>query len=63
MAVLFTVLQMGRFTPMHSLMALAIAFFYGWIVQRTKSIVGTSISHGLFNVGLYLVFPLLLELE
>ena len=56
-AVLFTVLQMGRFTPLHSLLTFGIALFYGWTVLRTRSIVGVSISHGLLNVGLYLVFP------
>ncbi len=59
-AVLYAVLQMGFLSWEHGLMALGIALFYGWIVKRTKSIVGVTVSHGLVNVGLYLVFPFVL---
>ena len=59
-AALYTALQIGHMSALHCLMALGIALFYGWIVKRTKSIVGVTVSHGLVNVGLYLVYPFVL---
>jgi len=56
-ALLYAVLQTGHLSALHCLMTLAIALFYGWVVKRTNSISGVSLSHGLLNVGLYLVFP------
>jgi len=38
-----------------------IALFFSWIVKRTGSLVGVTLSHGLTNIGLFLVIPFLLN--
>ncbi len=56
-AALYAVLQIGHGSVEHCLFILGVALFYGWIVYRTGSIVGVSLSHGLLNVSLYLISP------
>lgn len=55
----FAALQIGN----RSLMNVAFAFFVGvlfsWLVERSESIVGVSVAHGLVSVGAFLVFPFL----
>ncbi len=57
---LYAVLQIGHGSVGHCLFAFAVALCFGWIVKKTGAIWGVSLSHGLLNVGLYLVFPHLL---
>lgn len=59
-AFLYTSLQIWHKSPLHCLAVFGIALFYGWVVKKTGSIVGVSLSHGLINVGLYLVYPFIL---
>jgi len=35
----------------------AIALLYGWVVRRTGSIIGVSVSHGITNITLFLLIP------
>jgi membrane protease YdiL (CAAX protease family) len=56
-AVLYSVLQIGHLSATHCLFALLVALVFGWTVKRSGSILGVTLSHGLINVGLYLVFP------
>ncbi len=56
-AMVYALLQMGHGSLFHGLLAFGVALFFGWTVRRTGSIVGVSLSHGLANVGLYLVYP------
>ncbi|MEE8471240.1 MAG: CPBP family intramembrane glutamic endopeptidase [Dehalococcoidia bacterium] len=56
-AVLFTMLQIGHLSALHCLFVFPVALYYGWIVRRTGSILGVTLSHGLLNIGLYLIFP------
>jgi uncharacterized protein len=35
-----------------------VGFAFGWLVRRTGSLLGVSVAHGLMNVGLLLVWPL-----
>jgi hypothetical protein len=56
-AVVFSVLQIGHLSVLHGLFALAVALLFGFIVKRTGSLLGVSLSHGLINVCLYLIFP------
>jgi membrane protease YdiL (CAAX protease family) len=56
-AVLFSVLQIGHLSAIHWLFVLLVSLLFGWIVKRTGSIAGVSLSHGLTNIGLYLIFP------
>jgi membrane protease YdiL (CAAX protease family) len=40
---------------MQILFALAVALFFGFVVLRTKSILGVSLAHGALNIMLLLV--------
>jgi membrane protease YdiL (CAAX protease family) len=37
-----------------------VGLFFGWVVQRTRSLLGVTLSHGLTNIVLFLVMPYLL---
>lgn len=39
--------------------SLAFSLYFGWLTRKTGSILGASLAHGLLNVTLFLVFPLL----
>jgi hypothetical protein len=45
----------------HSLIDIAfvfiIALFFGWVVNRTGSLLGVTLSHGITNICLYLIIP------
>ncbi len=56
-AILYAVLQLGHGSALHCLFALVVMLLFGWIVKKTGSIVGVSLSHGMVNIGLYLVWP------
>jgi len=38
---------------------LLVGLFFGWVVRRTGSILGVTFSHGITNIALYVVLPLL----
>jgi membrane protease YdiL (CAAX protease family) len=56
-ALVYAVVQLQWGSPLHGLFALGASLFYGLMVKATGSIAGVCISHGLLNIGLYLVFP------
>jgi membrane protease YdiL (CAAX protease family) len=56
-AAVFTLLQIGHGSALHVLFVFPVALLFGWTAKRTGSIVGVSLSHGLANVGLFLIFP------
>ena len=37
----------------------AIAMFFGWVVKRTGSLLGVTLSHGITNIMLFLIIPFL----
>jgi membrane protease YdiL (CAAX protease family) len=56
-AIIYAVLQTGHGSVGHSVFAFIVALFFGWVVKKTGSIVGVSLSHGLLNIVLYLILP------
>lgn len=56
-AVLFCVLHIGYRSLIDVLFVLGVGLFLGLVVQRTGSLLGASLSHGLTNVVLFLVMP------
>ncbi len=56
-AAVFTLLQIGHESVLHMLFVFPVALFFVWTARRTGSILGVSLSHGLTNVGLFLIFP------
>lgn len=60
-ALTFAVLHVGYLSAAHILFVFAVGLIFGWIVMKTGSILGVSLSHGITNIGLYLVIPLILR--
>ena len=60
-AVLYSVLQIGHLSAIHCWFALVVALLFGFIVKKTGSLLGVSLSHGIINIALYLVFPFLIQ--
>lgn len=64
-SVLFAILHVGyvqgvwHCTVWDVPLVFAIALFFSWIVKRTGSLVGVTLSHSLTNIGLFLVIPFL----
>jgi len=59
-ALVFAVLHIGYRSVVDVLFVLAVGLVFGWFVQRTGSLLGVTLSHGLTNIVLFLVMPFLL---
>jgi membrane protease YdiL (CAAX protease family) len=57
---LFAILHMGFLSWIDVVFVFVVALFFGWVVKKTGSLLGVTLSHGLTNIVLYLVAPLLL---
>jgi uncharacterized protein len=60
-AAIYAILQMGQGSAEYCLYVFGVALLFGFLVKRTGSILGVSLAHGLFNIGLYLVFPYVIK--
>ena len=56
-SLIFAILHIGYRSAPDFLFVLAIALLYGWVVRRTGSIIGVSVSHGITNITLFLLMP------
>jgi membrane protease YdiL (CAAX protease family) len=56
-AVVFAILHIGWLSVLDVFFVFMIGLFFGFVVLKTKSIAGVSLSHGLTNVFLFLVMP------
>ncbi len=56
-AVVFAVLHIGYKSLVDVVFVMAVGFFFGWIVARTRSLLGVTLAHGLTNIMLFLVMP------
>jgi len=59
-AIIYAVIEIRHGSVLHCLFALVISLCFGWVVDKTKSILGVSLAHGTMTVGLYLLFPFIL---
>ncbi|MBN1886779.1 MAG: CPBP family intramembrane metalloprotease [Thermoflexales bacterium] len=59
-ALVFAVLHMGYRSALDMLFVFGVALFFGEVVARTGSILGVTLSHGLTNITLFLVYPFFL---
>lgn len=55
----FAILHIGYRSVSDVLFVFGVALLFGWYVQRTRSIVGVSLAHGIINVWLFLIAPFL----
>ena len=56
-AILFAVLHVGYKSFLDIVFVFAVAIIWGYIVEKTRSILGVSLAHGVTNVVLFLVAP------
>lgn len=56
-ALLFTALHIGWDSFLDLIFVFTVAMFYGYMFQKTRSIVGITLSHGISNSFLFLVMP------
>jgi len=61
-AAVFAVLHMGYQSLLDILFVFGVAVFFGWVKERTGSIWGVSLAHGVTNAFLFLVMPFLLPI-
>lgn len=55
----FAVLHIGHRSALDVAFVLLVGLFFAWVVVRTGSILGVTLSHGVTNIALYLVVPFL----
>jgi len=56
-SLLFAILHMGFLSWIDVAFVFVIALFFGWVVKKTGSLLGVTLSHGITNIVLYLVVP------
>lgn len=59
-SLLFAFLHIGHLSVVDVGFVFSIALFWGWIVKKTGSLFGVSLSHGIANIFLYLIAPFVL---
>jgi CAAX protease family protein len=59
-AVLFSIMHIGYLSIWDFLFVLAVGLYFGIAVDKTRSILGVTLSHGIANVVLYLIAPFFL---
>jgi membrane protease YdiL (CAAX protease family) len=59
-SLLFAILHLIHNSWMDVVLVFAIALFFGWVVKKTGSLLGVTLSHGLANIALYLIIPVFL---
>ncbi len=56
-SMLFTALHIGWNSILDLLFVFGVAIFYGYAFQKTRSLLGVTLSHGLSNTFLFLIMP------
>ena len=59
-AILYAAVQLEHLSLVFCILSLLQALFYGWVVQKGKSLLGVILAQGAFYIGLYMVFPSIL---
>ncbi len=56
-SLLFAILHMGFLSWVDVVFVFIVALFFGWVVKKTGSLLGVTLSHGIANIVLFLVAP------
>ena len=56
-SLIFTTMHIIWKNPLDIIFVFLVAMFYGYIFQRTRSLLGISLSHGIANIMLFLILP------
>ena len=59
-AFLFAILHLIHQSAVDIVLVFAIAMFFGWVVNKTGSLLGVTLSHSITNIILYVVLPAVL---
>ncbi len=54
---LFAILHMGFLSWLDVIFVFSVALFLSWVVKKTGSLLGVTLSHGITNIMLFLVVP------
>ena len=54
---LFAILHIGFLSWVDVILVFAIALFFGWVVNKTRSLFGVILCHGIINIILFIVAP------
>ncbi len=54
---LFAILHMGFLSWLDVIFVFSVALFFSWVVKKTGSLLGVTLSHGITNIMLFLVVP------
>ncbi|MFC1873302.1 lysostaphin resistance A-like protein [Chloroflexota bacterium] len=60
-ALLFTSFHLIHLSVIDIIFVFVVGLFFGWVVNKTGSLLGVTLAHGITNIGLYLIIPLLLR--
>jgi len=60
-AVVFAVLHLGYHSALDVIFVFFVALFFGFVANRTGSILGVTLSHGITNIVLFLIFPFIVS--
>jgi hypothetical protein len=56
-ALVFAVLHLIHLSVIDVVFVFGVGLFFGWVVKRTGSLLGVTLSHGITNTILYLIIP------
>lgn len=56
-SMIFGVLHIGNLSPLDVVLAFSLGFFFSVVREKTGSIYGISVSHGIINIMLFLIIP------
>ena len=59
-SLIFPIMHIGFLSWIDVVFVFVVALFFGWVVNKTGSLLGVTLSHGITNIVLYLVAPFLL---
>jgi membrane protease YdiL (CAAX protease family) len=58
-AAIFAMMHMGHSSWLDILFVFGVSLFFSWVVSRTRSLLGVVLAHGLTNILLFLILPVL----
>ena len=58
-SLIFAVLHIGFLSWIDVIFVFAVALFFGWVVSKTGSLFGVILAHGITNIMLFLIAPLI----
>jgi uncharacterized protein len=56
-AAAYALLHIGRGSAVYCLFVFGLSLFFGWIRGKSGSLMGVILAYGLYNIGLFLIFP------